>query len=178
MGHKMNRILLIVLLAAAGLSSCTKTVDVKAQISAQLIKDDQLITTYLKNNNITASVIDSAGVSTGIYYKIDTAGTGTGLFTSSTQVTVGWIAWQIKQDGTLSGVIQQTDTFHPTFILGETIRGWQFGFEDTKNSLGPGGIITLYVPSHYAYGPFPQSSLGLPANAVLVFHITLYSITN
>jgi FKBP-type peptidyl-prolyl cis-trans isomerase FkpA len=176
MGTKMNRLLLIVLLFAAGLSSCTKTVDVQAQINAQLAKDDQLITTYLKNNNITASVIDSAGASTGIYYKIDTAGTGTGLFTSSTQVTVGWIAWQLQQSGTLSSVIQQTNTFHPTFILGETIRGWQFGLADTKMSVG--GIITLYVPSHYAYGPFPQTTLGLPANAVLVFHITLYNITN
>jgi len=176
MGTKMNRLLLIVLLFAAGLSSCTKTVDVQAQINTQLAKDDQLITTYLKNNNITASVIDSAGVSTGIYYKIDTTGTGTGLFTSSTQVTVGWIAWQLQQSGTLSSVIQQTNTFHPTFILGETIRGWQFGLADTKMSVG--GIITLYVPSHYAYGPFPQTTLGLPANAVLVFHITLYNITN
>jgi FKBP-type peptidyl-prolyl cis-trans isomerase FkpA len=176
MGTKVNRLLLTVLLFAAGLSSCTKTVDVQAQINAQLVKDNQLITTYLKNNNITASVIDSAGVSTGIYYKIDTAGTGTGLFTSSTQVTVGWVAWQIKPDATLSTVIQQTDTFHPSFILGETIRGWQFGLEDTKMSVG--GIITLYVPSHYAYGPFAQASLGLPANAVLVFHITLYNITN
>jgi FKBP-type peptidyl-prolyl cis-trans isomerase FkpA len=176
MGTKINRLLLTVLLFAAGLSSCTKTVDVQAQINAQLVKDNQLITTYLKNNNITASVIDSAGVSTGIYYKIDTAGTGTGLFTSSTQVTVGWVAWQIKPDATLSTVIQQTDTFHPSFILGETIRGWQFGLEDTKMSVG--GIITLYVPSHYAYGPFAQASLGLPANAVLVFHITLYNITN
>jgi len=176
MGLKMNRLLLIVLLFSAGLSACTKTVDVKAQISAQLIKDDQLITTYLKNNNITASVIDSAGVSTGIYYKIDTAGTGTGLFTSSTQVTVGWIAWQLKQDATLGAVIQQTNDFHPSFILGETIRGWQWGFE--KTGMGTGGIITLYVPSHYAYGPFPQTTLGLPANAVLVFHITLYNISN
>lgn len=174
----MNRLLLIVILFVAGLSSCSKTIDVQAQINTQLAKDNQLITTYLKNNNITASVIDSAGVATGIYYKIDTAGNGTGLFTSSTQITVGWLARQLKQDGTLSGIIQQTDTFHPTFILGETLRGWQFGFEDAKTSIGPGGIITLYVPSHYAYGPFPQASLGLPANAVLVFHITLYSITN
>ena len=52
MGTKMNRLLLIVLLFAAGLSSCTKTVDVQAQINTQLAKDDQLITTYLKNNNI------------------------------------------------------------------------------------------------------------------------------
>lgn len=176
MGTKMNRLLLIVLLFAAGLSSCTKTVDVQAQINTQLAKDDQLITTYLKNNNITASVIDSAGVSTGIYYKIDTAGAGTGLFTSSTQVTVGWIAWQLKQDATLSPVIQKTDTFHPSFVLGETIRGWLWGFE--KSGISVGGIMTLYVPSHYAYGPFPQPTLGLPANAVLVFHITLYNITN
>jgi len=177
MGHHMNRVLLVALLFWACVSSCTKTVDVQAQINAQLVKDDQVIGTYLKNNNITATVIDSvAGAPTGIYFKIDTPGTGTGLFTSASQVTVGWKAWYIKPDATLSSVIQQTDIFHPSYVLGETMRGWQFGLENSKMAVG--GVITLYVPSHYAYGPFPQDSLHVPANSPMVFNIKLYNITN
>jgi FKBP-type peptidyl-prolyl cis-trans isomerase FkpA len=177
MGYQMNRVLLVALLFAACVSGCKKTVDVQAQINAQLVKDDQVIGTYLKNNNITASVIDSAsGAPTGIYYKIDTVGTGTGLFTSASQITVGWKAWYLKPDATLSAVIQQTDIFHPSYILGETLRGWQFGLQYSHMSVG--GVITLYVPSHYAYGPFPQDSLRVPANSPMVFNIKLYNIKN
>jgi FKBP-type peptidyl-prolyl cis-trans isomerase FkpA len=54
------------------------------------------------------------------------------------------------------------------------MRGWQLGIPEIKN----GGTVTLYLPSRYAYGPYPQPDLGLPANAVLVFQITLYNVTN
>ncbi|MDF2434213.1 MAG: FKBP-type peptidyl-prolyl cis-trans isomerase FkpA [Mucilaginibacter sp.] len=166
----MNRILLILLLFSAGLAGCSKTNNVKAQIATQATIDDKIITNYLKAKNITASVVDSAGVSTGIYYTIDTLGTGSNLYTSSTQVTVGY-------KGTLltTGVVfSQTGKYHPSFVLGTVIRGWQLGIPKVQQ----GGTITLYLPSKYAYGPFPQPSLNLPANAILIFNIKVYNITN
>lgn len=172
--YRMKRILLFFLLLGGCLSACKKSVNVKAQIAAQLTKDKQLISTYLKNNNISANVVDSAGIATGVYYTVDTLGTGSNLFTNSTQITVGYTAWWLKPDETLSPAIVSTSQFHPSFVLGGVIRGWQLGIPQING----GGVITLYVPSHYAYGPYPQPNLGLPANAVLVFHITLYNISN
>src|SRR6266567_601021 len=93
---QMNRILLVLLLLSACLSACTKSNGVVAQINAQGIIDGKIISAYLKSNNINASVIDSANISTGIYYKIDTLGTGNDLYTSATQVTVGYTGWLLK----------------------------------------------------------------------------------
>lgn len=141
-----------------------------AQIKAQQAVDDKIITAYLKTNKVTAQVVDSANVSTGIYYVIDTLGTGLDLYTSSTQITVGYKATLL----TTGKEFVSTDEFHPSYILGQTIRGWQFGIPKVKK----GGTITLYIPSHYAYGPFAQPTLGLPANAILIFNIKVYNITN
>ncbi|MDB5007812.1 MAG: hypothetical protein JWP45_2205 [Mucilaginibacter sp.] len=166
----MNRILLILLLFSACIVGCSKTTNVVAQVSAQASVDNKIITSYLTTHNITASVVDSAGISTGIYYTIDTLGTGNDLYTNSTQVTVGY-------KGTLltNGVVfSQTEAFHPSFVLGTVIRGWQLGIPKVQK----GGTITLYLPSKYAYGPFPQPTLKLPANAILIFNITVYNITN
>jgi len=174
MGQQLKWVLFLALFASACLSACTKTTDVKVQISAQLAKDDAVITGYLKNNHITTQVVDSSGVSTGIYYTIDTLGTGNELFTSSTQVTVGYTGRQLAADGTLGTVFVTTDKFHPSYVLGELMRGWQLGLPEDQ----VGGTITLYLPSHYAYGPYVQSDYNLPANAILVFQIKLYNVTN
>lgn len=172
--YQLNGIALFFLCLVAGLSACKKSTSIQAQIKAQLAKDTQLITTYLKNNNIQASVVDSAGIATGVYYTVDTLGTGSSLFTNSTQITVGYTAWWLKTDATLGPVIASTNQFHPSFVMGEVMRGWQLGIPNINS----GGVITLYVPSHYAYGPYPQPNLGIPANAVLIFHITLYNTSN
>jgi FKBP-type peptidyl-prolyl cis-trans isomerase FkpA len=174
MGNQMNRILLILILFSACLMGCSKSNDVVAQVNAQEAIDAKLITAYLKNNNINAKVIDSSGVSTGIYYTIDTAATGNALFTSSTSVTVSYTG-QLLTNGTLGSAFATSGTtFHPSFILGSVIRGWQLGIPYSNI----GGTITLYLPSNYAYGPYPQPELGLPANAILVFVITIYNVTN
>jgi FKBP-type peptidyl-prolyl cis-trans isomerase FkpA len=170
----MNRILLVLLLFSACLSGCSKSNDVPAQVRAQAAIDDKIITTYFKTNNLTASVVDSSGVSTGVYYIIDTLGTGSSLYTSSTQVTVGYNGRVLTPEGTVGSIFAQTNNFHPSFVLGQVIRGWQLGIP----KVAQGGTITLYIPSKYAYGPFAQSQLGLPANAILIFNITVYSITN
>ena len=171
MNDRMNRILLFFLLLVACIAGCAKTNDVPAQIRAQLAIDDKIIAAYLQSNNITnATVIDSADVSTGIRYVIDTPGTGNDLYTNSTLITVGYKATLL----TTGKEVVSTDNFHPSYTLGQTIRGWQLGIPKVKK----GGTITLYIPSHYAYGPFAQPVLGLPANAILIFNITVYNITN
>jgi FKBP-type peptidyl-prolyl cis-trans isomerase FkpA len=173
----MNRILLVLLFFSACLIGCKKSdsgVSSIDAINAQQVKDEKTITTYLTNNNINATVIDSAGISTGIYYKIDTPGTGGSLFTNSTTITVGYKGWLLTNGVVAATPFAQTNQFHPAFVLGTLMRGWQLGVP--KGALG--GTITLYLPSRYAYGPYAQTQLGLPANAILIFDITLYNITN
>ena len=168
----MNRILLILLLFTMCLSSCVKSTDVVAQVNAQAIIDGEIISTYLKSHNLPEQHVDT----TGVCYIVNSPGTGNDLYTNSTQVTLGYTGQQLTANGTLEPEFAQTNNFHPSFVLGSVIRGWQLGIEGSK--IQTGGTITLYLPSRYAYGPYPQPDLGLPANAVLVFQITIYSVMN
>jgi FKBP-type peptidyl-prolyl cis-trans isomerase FkpA len=170
----MYRLLLIVLVATGFLSACTKASSTADIVAAQLVKDDQLINKYLTNNNIKASEVDSLGFPTGIYYKVDSAGLANTLYTNSTTVTVAYTGWLMATNATQGAVIGTTNQFHPGFVLGSVIRGWQLGIPEVGN----GGAITLFLPSKYAYGPYAQTDLGLPANSVLIFHIIVYNVTN
>ncbi len=164
-------------------AGCVKdnSINTQSDINAQKVKDDALIVKYLTNNNIqTTGVVDSAGMPTGIYYKVDSIGTDSTLYTGSTQITVGYTCWVLNTNATLGAVVQQTGQFNPSFILGDLMEGWELPFEfiPLKQVPGVGGAMTLYVPSHYAYGPYPQATLGLPANSVLIFHIIIYNVLN
>jgi FKBP-type peptidyl-prolyl cis-trans isomerase FkpA len=177
----MYRLLLIALIASGLLSACKKANTAADVVAAQLVKDEQLINKYLTSNNIKAAEVDSLGTfPTGIYYTVDSAGVANTLYTNSTTVTVDYTGWLMQTSGTLGPEIGSSNQpgqavqFHPSFVLGSVIRGWQLGIP----TVGNGGAVTLYLPSKYAYGPYPQSTLGLPANSVLIFHIIIYNVTN
>lgn len=59
-----------------------------------------------------------------------------------------------------------------TFPLSQVIEGWQKGIPGMK----VGGIRRLLIPAAMAYGANPPSGSGIPANAALVFDVTLKSI--
>jgi FKBP-type peptidyl-prolyl cis-trans isomerase FkpA len=178
----MNRVLLIVLLFCGCLCSCSKSNDVAAQVQSQAAIDDKIITDYLKANGLPVNNVDTISTTTGVAapsgvcYIVDTLGTGSNLLTSSTQITVGYTGRILTTGGVLGAVFAQTNNFHPSFVLGQVIRGWQLGL--SKSKIQKGGVVRLYIPSRYAYGPYPQQTIGLPANAVLFFSIKLYNITN
>jgi len=179
-GQQMYRLLLIVSVAAGFLNGCTKASSTADVVAAQLVKDDQLINKYLTNKGIHAKEVDSSGVATGLYYTVDSAGVANTLYTNSTTVTLSYTGWLMQTDGTMGPMIGtsyqpgQPTQFNPAFVLGSVIRGWQLGIPE----VGLDGAVTLYLPSKYGYGPFPQSTLGLPANSVLIFHIVVYNVTN
>ena len=162
------------------LSACTKANSSADIVAAQLVKDKQLINKYLTNKGIKASEVDSVGFPTGIYYTVDSAGVANTLYTNSTTVTVSFTSWLMTTDATLGPAVATSDQagqstqFHPSFVLGSVIRGWQLGIPQVGN----GGAVTLYLPSKYGYGPFAQTSIGVPANSVLIFHIIMYNVTN
>ncbi len=166
----MGRILLLVVLCAA-LASCGKVNTDEQQAQIQLGIDTGLIKKYINTTSATGFVRDvTNGVATGVYYRIDTLGTGNALFASSTLVTLGY-SGSIMGGG---GKIVPTGNIHPSFSYGQMILGWQYGIKHIKK----GGTVRLLVPSGLAYGPYQQDQLGLPANAILDFTIKLYDISN
>ncbi|MFN7118749.1 MAG: FKBP-type peptidyl-prolyl cis-trans isomerase [Saprospiraceae bacterium] len=121
--------------------------------------DDELIRNYLRDNNITAERHSS-----GIYYVIQTPGTGSSPVANSL-VKVKYKGYFL--DGT---VFDQTDGNNTLDIsLQQTISGWQIAVPLLKS----GGKGTFYIPSGWGYGRFPPA--GIPANAVLIFDIELIS---
>ncbi len=60
-----------------------------------------------------------------------------------------------------------------TFALNQVIPGWSKGIVGMK----VGGIRRLLIPSSMAYGASPPPGSGIPANADLVFDVTLLAIS-
>lgn len=74
-----------------------------------------------------------------------------------------------------TGVIFQSslDSGQPaTFPLNQVIKGWTDGIPGMK----VGGTRRLLIPANEAYGATPPQGSGIPANADLVFDVTLKSI--
>jgi len=166
----MDKWLLPILLICCIMAGCQKTSSDLDKIKAQAIVDDKIITDYIAAHGLTDSVKKVSDTS-GVYYIVRNAGLGNDLFTSSTQVTVGYTGKLL----TTQKIFAQTNDFHPSYVLGQVILGWQQGIPEIKK----GGEVRLLLPSRYAYGPYPQPQLdSLPANAVLDFDIHLYDITN
>ena len=59
-----------------------------------------------------------------------------------------------------------------SFGLDQVIKGWTDGIPGMKI----GGTRRLLIPAAQAYGANPPSGSGIPANADLVFDVTLYKI--
>ncbi|HSD56201.1 MAG TPA: FKBP-type peptidyl-prolyl cis-trans isomerase [Candidatus Saccharimonadales bacterium] len=74
-----------------------------------------------------------------------------------------------------TGAIFQSslDTGEPvSFGLDQVITGWKDGLVGMKE----GGTRRLLIPADQAYGANPPSGSGIPANAALVFDVTLHKI--
>jgi FKBP-type peptidyl-prolyl cis-trans isomerase len=74
-----------------------------------------------------------------------------------------------------TGVVFQSskDSGKPvTFPLDQVIKGWTDGIPGMK----VGGTRRLLIPAASAYGANPPSGSGIPANADLVFDVTLHAI--
>ena len=164
----MNRLLLIGLLLCFCVAACQKVTTDAELAQIQLGKDTVIIKNYLVANGLVNKAVKDKA--TGEYYIIDTLGTGNALFTSSTLITVGYTGYVLGN----ATPFAQTSNFHPSFALGGVIQGWQIGIPHIKK----GGVIRLFVPSGYAYGPYDQTDLNIKANSILDFRIKLYDIAN
>jgi FKBP-type peptidyl-prolyl cis-trans isomerase FkpA len=102
--------------------------------------------------------------------KIDTAeGNGAEVQPGDT-VTVDYTG-AVAATGTIFQ--SSKDTGQPiSFGLNGVIKGWTDGVPGMK----VGGTRRLVIPADQAYGANPPGGSGIPANAALVFDITLYAI--
>ncbi|HEY4197505.1 MAG TPA: FKBP-type peptidyl-prolyl cis-trans isomerase [Mucilaginibacter sp.] len=166
----MNKWLLSILFICCVVAGCTKSTGDLEKYKAQAAIDDKIIANYITANNLTGKMLKTSDTS-GVYYQIIKKGIGSDLYTLSTQVTVSDTG-----RGMISGkVFYQTNDFHPSYILQQTILGWQLGIP----KINKGGIVRLLIPSRYAYGPSKQQQIGIDtANAILDFTIQVYNITN
>jgi FKBP-type peptidyl-prolyl cis-trans isomerase len=73
-----------------------------------------------------------------------------------------------------TGEIFQSATSPISISLSEVIVGWQEGIPGMK----VGGTRELLIPAALAYGASPPSDSGIPANAALVFNVTVKAITS
>jgi FKBP-type peptidyl-prolyl cis-trans isomerase FkpA len=122
-------------------------------------KDEELISQYLRENNINAERDSS-----GIYFVLHTNG-GKQKPTTESCVMVNYEG-KLLQNGQVFDKNQGI-----SFPLNQVIPGWQIGIP----KLGLTDKGTIYIPSSLAYGP--QGVPGaIPPNSILVFDVELLSI--
>ena len=137
-----------------GFSSCQKR---KARKQAE--KDEDIIQQYIANNNLAA-----IPTGTGLYYVIETQGTGISCTSNSTVVAT------YKGYYTNGVVFDESPGTGVEFSLQNVIEGWKEGVPYFKE----GGVGKLLIPSALGYGPDGTSSI--PKNSVLIFDIGLLQV--
>jgi FKBP-type peptidyl-prolyl cis-trans isomerase FkpA len=141
------------MLIALSLFSCKKK-----NIISQEQADENIINKYISDNNLNATATGS-----GLYYVIETQGTGAQP-TSKSDIIV-------KYRGYLTNGTQfdQNSTGFAT-NLSSVVNGWQEGLPYFKK----GGKGKLLIPSALGYGANATGSI--PANSVLIFDIELVDV--
>ena len=118
----------------------------------------QAVEQYLSANNITATKHCS-----GMYYRIESEGTGTGP-TVCNEIAINY-------EGKLTNGNTFDKTSSPaTFFLYQLIRGWQNGIPLIK----PEGRIYLYIPPSLGYGSRQVGDI--PPNSILIFQVDLLGV--
>ena len=140
-------------------------------------QDSTVIAPLSEQKNLKDS-LDSAGITatlspSGFYYKINAAGSGTGVANLCTTVSVNYKGELFDGtvfDSTKSGQVAN-------FQLGEVIVGWQKALPLVSKN----GDIDLYIPPSLGYGPNPvrdpaTGNTVLPANSYIIFHVHVQDI--
>ena len=165
----MKNLLSLILVLCLALGSCKKETakcsftDSNATASSAEIG---VIQNYLTTNNITATQHPS-----GVFYTINTAGTG------PVPGVCSYIG--VEYTGTVinGNVFDATAPNSPAFFtLGQLILGWQRVLPLVKE----GGTITLYIPPSLGYGNRDvrdnAGNIVIPANSYLKFDIKLLDV--
>ena len=124
--------------------------------------DRELILQYIADNNL-----DAQEGAEGLYYVIDTVGTGDAPNISN-DVVVDYEGFLLDGSKFDSSIDRGAPS---TFGLNSVIRGWQLGIP----LFNEGGSGLLIIPSELGYGSGSPSS-AIPRNSVLVFTIRVHEV--
>jgi FKBP-type peptidyl-prolyl cis-trans isomerase FkpA len=130
-------------------------------VKTQIVAEDDNIKAFIAKKGWTAQKTPE-----GIYYVIDSTGTGTTFPTLTSIVKVYYKGYFLNET-----VFDSNLSPSPAieFTLSSLIQGWQIGFQKFK----AGGKGKLLIPSALGYGT--QGSGKVPPNTVLVFDVELVS---
>jgi FKBP-type peptidyl-prolyl cis-trans isomerase FkpA len=129
------------------------------------LNEQEAIETYLGNNNIDAEKHCS-----GLYYTIETPGTGktAGVCSNITVNYTGKLTNGSQFDASSSGPV--------TFLLRDVIAGWKNGIPLVKE----GGHIRLFVPPSLGYGNQDYKdrygNVVIPGGSILIFDVELKQV--
>lgn len=129
--------------------------------------DDKLIQDYLAANKVKATKTAS-----GLYYKIDRAGTGVQA-QAGKKVTVNYTGKLMDGevfDSNVDPKFNHVQPFEFGLGQGQVIKGWDEGVALLKK----GTKATLYIPSTLAYGANGQGPI--KPNSVLVFDVEVVDV--
>ena len=134
-------------------------------IADQGAYDDQVLSNFLKTNNLTGY----QKTASGLYYKILTPGAGTTFITDNSTVFINYTGTILN--GTIFDQYNATAT-GTSFDIPGLVAGVQEGLKDHTSV---GTSISLIMPSRLAYGT--GSITGIPANSCISFATTVVSST-
>lgn len=175
MARKRERIFALVMAFAF----LVTTVGVAASVIWQIIQDNKQASSTSQTDTTSTSQTKLEGTKMKDFTPVETVDT-----LQVTDLTPG-TGEEVKAGDTVTvdytgavaatGVVFQSslDSGRPvSFGLNGVIAGWTEGIPGMK----VGGTRRLVIPAEKAYGANPPQGSGIPANAALVFDVTLHSI--
>lgn len=134
--------------------------------NAQLQKayDYQVIQNYMTAQSLTGYTLDS-----GVYYKIQTQGTGTVPINDNTTAEVT-LNGRLLDNYVFSQEIGADST---SYVINDLIPGIS---RTLKAHAVQGTVISMLIPSYLGYGI--QGQTGIPANSCLRYEFTIQSVSN
>lgn len=172
----MKHVLLIALSFAVAMAGCKKkssggcTYEKGTTVASA--SEESAVTTYLSSMGITDAIeVENSG----LYYKVDTVGTGIKPTSMCSYIQVSYIG-QLTNGKVFD---QTTGTNTATFTLGGLVEGWK----RVMPLIATGSTVRIFIPSSMGYGEsgIYNSNIGVytvPPNSVLVFTVKLIAVSN
>ena len=149
-------------LVAASFSACGDDVDPYTfDVEGQKKIDEQVIRKYFRDNNIDTTKV--VRTESGLYYLNVKPGTGAEV-KAGNLVEVHYVG-KFTNGAEFDNSWKRAQPLTLTVGAKQVIAGWDEGLQLMK----VGEEALLFIPSHLAYGPYPQN--GMPPSAVLIFNV-------
>ncbi len=161
----MKRILAVAAILSVTVCACVKNAGSSQTVTCTNVEpyaEQSQILAFLSVHNLSFNKDTS-----GVYYRIDTVGTGNSATITST-VSFTYVA------SLLDGSIIDKSTTPITYPLASTIPG----FGKMAGYFKTGTHIKLVIPSSLAYGceGLVSGTIGVPANAILYYDLVITAV--